>query len=273
VNQSSEQKEPKSIDPGSEPTETERFAALHELEEWLEKPMIVLAFVWLVLLVTEFAWGLNRTMYWAGIVIWVIFILDFLLRLALAPRRLAYLRTNWLTAISLVVPALRVFRIANALRVFRAAGAVRSVRLVRVVGSLNRSMHALGRTFERRGFGYVVLLTLVVTLGGAAGMFAFEREIPQTPLTSYLTSLWWTAMMMTTMGTDYYPRSPEGRALSLLLAMYAFAMFGYVTATLATFFIGRDAEADDAEVAGQESINTLIAEVRTLREEVRGASS
>jgi voltage-gated potassium channel len=34
--------------------------------------------------------------------------------------------------------------------------------VVRVVGSLNRAMRALGRSFRRRGFGYVVALTVIV---------------------------------------------------------------------------------------------------------------
>jgi len=34
-----------------------------------------------------------------------------------------------------------------------------------------------------------------------------------------------------------------------LLALYAFAVFGYVTATLATFFIDRDADSEEAKVA------------------------
>ena len=44
---------------------------------------------------------------------------------------------------------------------------------------------------------------------------------------------------MTTMGSDYFPQTAEGRVLCFILAIYAFAVFGYVTATLATFFVGR----------------------------------
>ncbi len=40
-------------------------------------------------------------------------------------------------------------------------------------------------------------------------------------------------MIMTTMGS--WPQTPEGRVLCLLLAVYAFAVFGYVTAMLAAF--------------------------------------
>jgi len=56
----------------------------------------------------------------------------------------------------------------------------------------------------------------------------------------YGTALWWTAMLMTTMGSAYWPQTGEGRILCVLLALYAFAVFGYVTATLATFFVSRD---------------------------------
>jgi voltage-gated potassium channel len=55
----------------------------------------------------------------------------------------------------------------------------------------------------------------------------------------------------------------------VLLALYAFAVFGYVTATLASFFIGRDAEDERGELAGQKSINELRAEIAALREEIR----
>lgn len=43
-------------------------------------------------------------------------------------------------------------------------------------------------------------------------------------------------------------RTGEGRTLCVLLSIYAFAVFGYVTAALASFFIGRGAARDDASV-------------------------
>ncbi|HET6599785.1 MAG TPA: hypothetical protein VFG60_07465 [Burkholderiaceae bacterium] len=49
-------------------------------------------------------------------------------------------------------------------------------------------------------------------------------------------------MLLTTMGSDYWPRTPKGRLLCLLLAIYAFAVFGYVTAAIAVFFVGKDKE-------------------------------
>jgi len=71
------------------------------------------------------------------------------------------------------------------------------------------------------------------------------------------------------MGSDYFPKTTEGRVLCFALAVYAFAVFGYVTATLATFFVGRDAGDAEAEVAGAEQIERSQAEVAALREELR----
>jgi voltage-gated potassium channel len=51
--------------------------------------------------------------------------------------------------------------------------------------------------------------------------------------------------------------------------LYAFAVFGYITATLATFFIERDAENKEAEIAGDKSIRELKDEIKLLREEIK----
>jgi len=261
----------RALPPGPD-TPEERESVLIDLEAWLEGPMALLGFVWLALMVVDFISGLPAWLNTIETIVWIVFILDFALRFWLAPSKLRYLKRNVLTALSLALPALRVFRVIRAVRAIRAARALRTAargsRVVRVVGSLNRAMHALGRSFKRRGFGYVVALTVIVLLAGAAGMLAFERNVPGSTIHNYGTALWWTAMVLTTMGSDYFPHSPEGRVLCLLLAVFAFAVFGYVTATLATFFVGRDADNDEGEVAGEKSVEALRREIEGLRREV-----
>ena len=202
--------------------ETERRELLEQVENWLEVPMLILGFVWLILLGIELlwerVWEQNHIFNTLSTIIWIIFIINFVVELILAPHKLNYFKRNWLTALSLIVPALRVFRIFRVIRVSRAARAVRGIRLVKVVGSLNRGMRALGASMGRRGVGYVVALTVILTLSGAAGMYAFENENPA-GLNSYGEALWWTAMIMTTMGSAYWPQSPEGRVLCVTLAL------------------------------------------------------
>jgi voltage-gated potassium channel len=99
-------------------------------------------------------------------------------------------------------------------------------------------------------------------------MLAFENEFDGGPQT-YGDALWWTAMMITTIGSNYFPHSAEGRVLCFLLALYGFAVFGYVTATLATFFVGRDAANKESELAGSGDVRALRDEIELLRSEIR----
>lgn len=242
----------------------DRQRLLEDLQDWLEKPMLALSAVWLALLVVELVWGLSRSLWLLGQAIWIMFIAEFALALWLAPARVRYVRTHWLEALSLLAPALRVLRIARIARFARAGASARGLRLVRVIGSLNRGMKALGSAMGRRGFGYVLALTLLVAFVGAAGMYALEREAPGGGFESYAMALWWTAMILVTMGSEYWPQTPDGRVLCFFLALYAFTVFGYVTATLATFFLGEDAKGDN---------EALRSELAALREELRSARS
>jgi voltage-gated potassium channel len=248
--------------------ERQRWALLHRVDAAMEMPMLVLGIAWLALLVVELGWGLSRGFERLGIAIWMVFIADFAIKFLLAPKKRAFLRSEWLTVLALLLPALRVLRIFRAFRALRAARALRGVRLARLLTSLNRGMKAIGGTMRRRGLAYVALTTLLVAFGGAAGMYAFEQGAPA--MRDYGDALWWTAMMMTTMGTEFWPRTTEGRLLCLGLSLYAFTVFGYVTASLATYFIGKDAK-DNVGVAGASELEMLRREIAQMRQELRAA--
>ena len=243
----------------------ERYRLAAHISRALATPMTILGFIWLILLVMDFTSGLSPLLRLVSYAIWGLFIVQFLLEFFIAPKKLLYLRRNWLTAIALLVPALRVLSVFRALRVLRA---LRGVRLVRVIGSANRGMRALGRVMGRRGFGYVTSLSLLVMAAGAAGMYAFEHDVQGSTLVSFGSALWWTAMILTTMGSDYFPKTSEGRLLCFLLALYGFAVFGYVTATIASFFVARDADDSRGEVAGSRQIERLEREIASLHEKL-----
>lgn len=250
------------------PQERERWQVLSQLEGWLEKPMLFLSFLWLILVLIELVWSTSGIFEWLGTTIWAIFIAEFVLRFVLAPSKWPFLRRNVITVIALIAPA---FRFLNALRFLRFA---RGLRLVRIVGTANRSLAALGNSFKRRGLRYVIVATVFVIFLGAAGMLAFEpAQVVAGGFTGYGDALWWTAMLVSTMGSGFWPLTPEGRVLALLLSIYGLAVFGYITASFASFFIGQDAEADDGEIAGAAEIEALHREVAALRADLRGRSA
>jgi len=245
-----------------ETIDNERREILQTLESWLETPLLLLGFVWLALLIAEFVWGESPLLNGLSNVIWGIFIIDFAVKFILAPQKIEYLKSNWLTVIALVLPALRIFRIFYLARILRAARVARGVRLVRVLTSLNRGLKSLGASLGRRGFAYVLAATVFVTFAGAAGMYALEREAAGTGIESYASAVWFTAMLITSIGTDYAPRTGEGRVLCFLIALYGFIVFGYITATLATFFVESDARSKKSAIPNNDAIQQELAEIR-----------
>lgn len=253
--------------------EQERRELLEQISDLLEKPMLLLSIAWLLLVIVDLA-GYSRpwmeTLSWW---LWAVFVLHFALEFIIAPRKIEYLQHNWLTALALFLPALRLLRIARLIRFLRAARAVRSLRLVRVVSTANRGLRVARSVLARRGLLYVLLINVVVLLLGAGGMYAFERP-PDGGLRSYAEALWWSAMLLTTLGAGYEPQTMEGRLLAWLLALFAFSVFGYVTATLASLFIQQDAQDAQVDQGGMgantaEAILALHTEIAALRHEVR----
>lgn len=262
--------------PSAQRLHRERRSLLRRISSFLDGPMTILSFVWLVLMIVEFTRGLSPALETTNYLIWGAFVLHFLLEIWIAPDKVSYLRTNWLTAIALMLPGLRLLRVFRAAPLLRTIRVTRGVRLMRWVTSLNRGMKATQRTMKQRGLRYVLALTLLANVAGAAGIYFFENPIAlresghlaqgetSVGISSYGEALWWTAMMLTTMGSDYFPKSTEGRIVALLLAIYAFAIFGYITATVASLIIRVDQQQSrDESLATQ--ITALRREVAQLR--------
>ena len=72
-------------------------------------------------------------------------------------------------------------------------------------------------------------------------------------------------MMITTMGTDFWPQTAEGRLLCLGLAIYAFAIFGYITATVASFFIEKDKKSKGEYQKILDVLEEIKIEIKSLK--------
>lgn len=226
----------------------QRWELVGRLYRTLEPVFVALSAVWIALIVAELGLGgLPRTLEILVYAIWGLFIVEFIVGLAIAPSRGIYLRHRWLTLLSLILPAFRILRLAPALRALGSARVIRPVGLLRVATSVNRGLAALGRTARRRGFAYVAAATGLVIVVGAAGMAFLESPEalrqqgadPAVGLATFGDALWWTAYAMTT-GAPSTPTSAEGRLLGWILSVYGLAVFGYLTAVLASHFVDRD---------------------------------
>ncbi|HEX5323152.1 MAG TPA: potassium channel family protein [Capsulimonadaceae bacterium] len=257
-----------------EQIQNQRWELLGRFHDLLEKPLTFLAFVWLVLVILNFTTHTGRMLREVMLGIWCVFLLNFLVEFFIAPHKLNYLKKHWLTAVSLAVPALGVFRVVPFLQILFTVHGAGFLSLLQLMSSLNRGMRAVQQTMRRRGVGYVLAITVIVLFAGAAGMLSFESPhaliangaesaVRQgAGLHGYSDALWWTAMLMTTIGSAYWPLTPEGRILCWFLSLYAISAFGYLTASIASHFIGEDTgEEESDEPTANEKLRGEIAQL------------
>jgi voltage-gated potassium channel len=242
---------------------------LMTLPRKLELPMLLLSFVWFLVIITELVNGTNSILLSLGTVLWVLFVAYFCLRLAIVPQRWIFLKRNWLFVLAILVPVLRFFPFLQTFPLARALTATFGMQVIWMFASADQGLRSLRRTMGRRGTGYALTLTAVVILAGAAGMLHFESDSPDPQgIHDYPKALWWTAMQITNIGSGYRPVTVGGHVLCLGISIFAVAIFGYLTAVFAAFFIGRDAEDPKSEIPNQTSIQQLSVEVTLLRKTI-----
>jgi hypothetical protein len=127
------------------------------VERAFQWPMIMLALAILPVLVFEFFFlarhpELRGTWIWwvvsiAGILIWVAFLIEFVIKVAIAESRIEYCKRNWIDIVVIVLPVLR------ATRVVRVARLAKTSRMFRLRG--------LGMKLLR--FGFTAVLGLKAT--------------------------------------------------------------------------------------------------------------
>ncbi len=243
-----------------------RSSFIRALPAKLDRPMLFLSFVWFLVIITELVAGTTPLLLTIGTVLWALFVVYFGLRLAIAPNRAVFLKRNWLVVLAILVPVLRLFPFLQTLPLARALTATFGIQVIWMFASADQGLRSLRRTMGRRGTGYALTFTAVVILAGAAGMLHFENGSadPQ-GIHSYPKALWWAAMQITNIGSGYRPVSVGGQILCLGISIFAVAIFGYLTAVFAAFFIGKDAEDPKSEIPNQTSIHQLSVEVALLR--------
>jgi voltage-gated potassium channel len=239
---------------------------LKTLHRKLERPMLLLSFVWFLIIITELVNGMSPLLQSLGTVLWALFVCYFGLRLAIVPNRVIFLKRNWLFLLAILVPMLRLVPHLQSYPLARAVTATFGMQVIWMFASADQGLRSLRRTMGRRGTGYALTFTVVVILAGAAGMLHFENNSPDPQgIHSYPKALWWVAMQITNIGSGYQPVTLGGHVLCLGISIFAVAIFGYLTAVFAAMFIGRDMEDPKSEISNQKSILQLSGEIAQLR--------
>jgi voltage-gated potassium channel len=129
-------------------------------------------------------------------------------------------------------------------------------------------MRVLRRAFGGHVFAYVLGLTIVVALGGAVGVWYFDRDRPDSPIQSFGDALWWSTALVTTINNEKFAVSTEARVLAILIRVFAISVFGFITARFATYLIGEAAEESGETENTSTDVAALRHEIALLRAEL-----
>lgn len=155
---------------------------------WTEWPLVALGLLFLVVLVLPLASSLTAmqeaALDVANIVIWLLFVVDYVARLYLVQDRRTFFRTHALDLVVIAVPFLRPFRL---------------LRLLAIVISTSRRAGGLA---VRRVLLYVVGVTVIVMSVSAVVVFDAEKQVPEADRTikTLGDALWWAMVPVSTVG-------------------------------------------------------------------------
>jgi len=210
-----------------------------KLDRYLDLPLALASVVVVLLIVIQLSGEVSgpwqrrlEALSWA---LWSLFLLEFLIKFALAPVKRRYVREHWLDVLIVLLPFLRFLRLA---RVLRATRALPVLRLLIFGGRGSESALAL---LKRRRLGQLAIVSVMVILLGAAVGFLLEEDAPGSQIQTFGDALWWSATIVTTVASELYPVSVGGRILGFLLMLYAIGIFSYFIGAIASVLVESDA--------------------------------
>lgn len=199
-------------------------------------------------------WTALDVALWA---VWVVFVLDYLVRVSLAERRWRFMARHPIDLLVVLAPFFRFLRL---------------LRLLSAVSTLGR---VLRDDLRGRVGAYLVASVSLLSFVAALGVYEAERDAPEASITTFGDALWWVLTTITTVGYgDRYPVTVEGRLVAAGLMIAGIAVLGTVTAAIATWFLeqvgARDASeavstAAEARAESAAGVDEILVELRSLR--------
>jgi voltage-gated potassium channel len=215
--------------------------ALDRFERQTAWPMMALALALIPLLVVPRLVGLpsgvETTFFALEWLIWSAFVLEYGIRLYLAPNKRHFVSHNIIDLLFVLIPFLR------PLRILRSARAFALLRATRGMVVLLRAVDAVQDVLKRHKLGYTLLIAMVVVVGSGLLVATIEEAGPHPDIKSIPDGLWWAVATITTVGYgDRVPVTPLGRAIGAGVMILGIGLFGLLAASLASWFVEKDLE-------------------------------
>lgn len=228
-------------------------AKINKYHIWYDSFMAVLAVGIFVSLIIDSHYSrditfMMETRYFDKFV-WLVFTIDYIVRLLVARDRFAFVRHNLIDLIA-ILPFDLFFQGIRALRL------VRLLLMLRAFAYLNRAYMRIGKVLQTNNFDHVLWFTFCTIFIGAMSIsFIDDMDIGD--------AFWWSFVTTTTVGYgDIAPKSLGGRLVAVCLMIVGIGFLSTLTGTISTFLINNINAKKKHATFKEREINTMIDELR-----------
>lgn len=210
----------------------EREGLAEAIAARMDLPMTAAGAVFLLLVAAETISRPSGTVgtVFAGLgwFLWGLFVIEFVVRLVVAPSAWSYFKGNWWQLLFLAVPALRFLRAVQALRAARLG---RVTRVGRVLSSAVRSSRSAGRRLTGRLLTLAVFTVIVIL---AASQVLFELGAYE----EYGEALYRT-LLATISGEPLFGTTGAVRVVEVILLTYSVVVFATLAGSAGAYILER----------------------------------
>jgi voltage-gated potassium channel len=200
-----------------------------------------------------------NVVYLINVVLTLLFVFDFVLRLATAPSRSKYFVRDYGWADLLAcIPQFRIFRL---FRIYKAYRLVKKygVHYITTFLSKNRAAAAL----------YILVLMVILII--EAGSFMVLQAESHSPTANILTAgdaIWWAYVTITTVGYgDRFPTSSVGRIVGILVMTTGVAVFATFAGLISSKLLAppaKEEESQEQSQSGEDPAKKYLKELKQL---------
>jgi voltage-gated potassium channel len=192
--------------------------------------VVILCIVSVYFAILDIHRGLTAQQIWIDRTIYMVFVVDYIIRFGLADKKTRFVKENIFDLIAILPfnSALRAFRVLRFTKFLRFA---KFTKLIRVGSVSARMLSKVKVFFDTNGFKYTLALAVSCMLIATFGIMYFEHM-------NFGDALWWSFVTVTTVGYgDLSPASIGGRIIASVLMVVGIGLIGSLVSTITSFFL------------------------------------
>jgi voltage-gated potassium channel len=166
------------------------------------------------------------------VAIWLVFLVDLIIRVTFADRKLRWMLTHPLDVLAVLLPAFRPLKIL----------AVIGDRRIRADKQVARTTQA------------VVVASVLLIWVCSVAVLAAERGQPGASIETLGDAVWWAFVTIATVGYgDMVPVTAAGRVIGIVLMVVGLALVAIITASVASWFVSNSRGPEDEGNAARDA--------------------